>query len=832
MTILTWQPSLFGGNGVLGIATNWTPGFVPTAIDTLNFNSGALVTTLTGTATALNANFGGPTATTWTLSGAQLNLGGLLTVSAGATLSGSGTVTGTIADNGTIMASGGLLTLSGPVSGTGQLQIAAGATLDINSTSLGEQISFLGSTGTLIDSQAGPVAAAISGFGTGDTIDLSSLTFQAGATATIAGGVLTVTSGAATETLSLAGIGNGTTFSVTADASGGTDIAILGAAAPPPPVITVPTPLTWSPPLVGRFGSVSTDLGSAANWGGVAPTTSDTLNFNSGANTTTLTGTATALNANFSGAAPWTLAAAHLNLAGGPAAPVALTDSGSLTVFGGTLLAGGSVDIDGNGLLGATMTAEAGAQVTFQGTLLGSVAGQTGSLTVTGSTTSWVNGSASLEVGVAAITPTLGGGVGHVTVTAGAGMTDTGGDIVGVNAGSTGDISVTAGGTLSDAGLTIGQSGSGALTVSGVGSTVTTKGASAIGSKVGGKGTATVSGGGAWTTTGAMTIGDAGSGTLTIGTGSSVSAGSMTVGNSGAITLAGGTLSLSLPSLLRIRATMSGFGTVNGTLTDNGTINATGGTLTLSGPVGGIGQLNIGVGATLAVNTTGANDTISFQDSTGTLVVQQAGTVGAIISGFVAGDTIDLSALKFAPGATATIAGGVLTVTSGAAKETLSLTGFGNGSSFSVTADSSGTGTYVGVVTATAGGLIAGTANNDTLTAPATGADYTLLGRAGNDTLIGGTGNDTLNGGAGIDTMTGRAGNDTYFVDNASDKVVENVGGGSDTVWASVSYTLQTGTTVAPGPEIEFLRANSATGVTLTGNSSPTTSSAAPAPTR
>ena len=248
MTILNWQPGPFGGNGVLGIATNWAPGFVPTALDTLNFNSGALVTALTGTATALNANFGGPIATTWTLSGAQLNLGGLLTVSAGATLSGSGTVTGTIADNGTIMASGGLLTLSGPVSGTGQLQIAAGATLDINSTSLGEQISFLGSTGTLIDSQAGPVAAAISGFGTGDTIDLSSLTFQAGATATIAGGVLTVTSGAATETLSLAGIGNGTTFSVTADASGGTDIAILGAAAPPPPVITVPTPLTWNPP--------------------------------------------------------------------------------------------------------------------------------------------------------------------------------------------------------------------------------------------------------------------------------------------------------------------------------------------------------------------------------------------------------------------------------------------------------------------------------------------------------------------------------------------------------------------------------------------------------
>ena len=66
-----------------------------------------------------------------------------------------------------------------------------------------------------------------------------------------------------------------------------------------------------------------------------------------------------------------------------------------------------------------------------------------------------------------------------------------------------------------------------------------------------------------------------------------------------------------------------------------------------------------------------------------------------------------------------------------------------------------------------------------------------LFGVAGNDSLVGGTGNDTLDGGAGIDAMRGGLDDDTYYVDNISDKVIENSGEGIDTVYSSASFSLR-----------------------------------------
>jgi len=67
--------------------------------------------------------------------------------------------------------------------------------------------------------------------------------------------------------------------------------------------------------------------------------------------------------------------------------------------------------------------------------------------------------------------------------------------------------------------------------------------------------------------------------------------------------------------------------------------------------------------------------------------------------------------------------------------------------------------------------------------------DLTLTGTA----AINGTGNaldNVITGNSGVNVLAGMGGNDTYYVDNTADVIVENIGEGTDSVFASATYTL------------------------------------------
>ena len=165
--------------------------------------------------------------------------GGTLAVQPGDVFTNSGTVTvdagGTLdiqylngfANSGAVTDLGGVIEIGATVTGSGLISLSNGSVVELQAGATGGTISFASSTDTLKLDTA-DFGDTLQGFATAGVLDLTSLGFTSGATATVAGTTLTVTDGGTMETFTLANApGDTTKFYVYADGAGGTDISSI-----------------------------------------------------------------------------------------------------------------------------------------------------------------------------------------------------------------------------------------------------------------------------------------------------------------------------------------------------------------------------------------------------------------------------------------------------------------------------------------------------------------------------------------------------------------------------------------------------------------------------
>jgi hypothetical protein len=145
---------------------------------------------------------------------------------------------------------------------------------------------------------------------------------------------------------------------------------------------------------------------------------------------------------------------------------------------------------------------------------------------------------------------------------------------------------------------------------------------------------------------------------------------------------------------------------IDGPAANQGLIDVGGGVLNITGAVTGSGSVEIS-GGTLRLASS-FNENVAFTGAGGVLQLAKSPTYHGTISGFAAGDKLNLASILFASGATTATftddgshAGGVLTVSNGSQTARITLAGDYTGATFTIGKGSNGGTT---VVEAGAGG--------------------------------------------------------------------------------------------------------------------------------
>ncbi len=503
-----------------------------------------------------------------------------------------------------------------PVRG-GTLAIGDNSVLQLDSAvASGQAITFGSGSELILNAPGTTIGNAISGLSAGDRIELNLGAGGTIDTASFSAGTVTLNTSAGVYQFTDVSLAAGASqqFSTGLDAATGDSYIQLQA-----------------PAFIWQGGASDNNYTTAANWqGGAAPGSGDHAFFLNNPGTVTGSGNALAISvgqAGTAGSGTWTFDNTTLTVAGEPNPPGLPIAAG---FYADTVLNGGSLDASGGmvtvgGPSGVTVTAQAGASVTTAGDSIGTEAGQTGSLLVTGSGTGWTEQTGTAVNGYVPGFLTVGWAArssGAVTVTDNASLNTGDFAALGGQAGSSGDVTVSAGGSWTVGGpATIGQNGAGTLTVNN--GIVATSSVSSVGSGAGSSGTVSVLAGGLLTNSGGLTIGGSGDGSLTVdGTSSAVaSSGAVILGQSDGAT---GTVSVTGGSTFDMQNLIVG-GAGSGNLTVNGGALTDSGYLLLGNSASGSGIMNV----SSATASIAGNAIIGNYAGTGTLTVGSGGIIQA-----------------------------------------------------------------------------------------------------------------------------------------------------------------------------------------------------------